>query len=166
MASDFCSSALASPRAPSSTGTSPAAAGVRCWISATLRNMVRRLAMVFSAMLLCGVALAQEAAKLAPYYPTPLIVVEKMLDLGGLKADEKMFDLGSGDGRIVIMAAQKYHADAVGVELHKDLCTQSMAKIQKLGLEKTAHVVNGDLLKQNYSTADLVNVYLLPNSVD
>src|SRR5437773_4821971 len=89
-----------------------------------------------------------DAEVLAPYYPTPATIVEKMLQVGGLKAGEKMFDLGSGDGRIVIMAAQKFHADAVGVELDKDLCTQSMAKIQKLGLEKTAHIVNGDLLKQ------------------
>src|SRR5437868_13023780 len=159
MASDFCSSALASPRAPSSTGTSPAAAGVRCWISATLRNMVRRLAMVFSAMLLCGVALAQEAAKLAPYYPTPLIVVEKMLDLGGLKADEKMFDLGSGDGRIVIMAAQKYHADATGIEMVDDLYHQSMEKIRSQGLQKTARIIHSDIFKQDYSSYNLVNVY-------
>ena len=49
--------------------------------------------------------------QLAPYYPTPQTVVDKMLQLGGLKAGEKMFDLGSGDGRIVIMAAQKFHAN-------------------------------------------------------
>ncbi len=59
--------------------------------------------------------------KLAPYYPTPETIVERMLDLGQLKAGEKMFDLGSGDGRIVIMAAQQYHADATGVELDADL---------------------------------------------
>ena len=47
-----------------------------------------------------------------------------MLQLGELKAGEKMFDLGSGDGRIVIMAAQKFHAEAVGVELDKDLCNR------------------------------------------
>ena len=104
--------------------------------------------------------------KLAPYYPTPETVVQKMLQLGALKSGEKMFDLGSGDGRIVIMAAQKFHADAVGVELDKDLCKQSLAKIQKLGLEKTAHILNGDLLQQNYSAADLVTVYLLPESID
>ncbi len=56
-----------------------------------------------------------EGDKLAPYYPTPETIVERMLQLGGLKAGEKMFDLGSGDGRIVIMAAQKFHAQAVGV---------------------------------------------------
>src|SRR5258705_3281790 len=86
-----------------------------------------------------------ETEKLAPYYPAPETIVEKMLQLGGLKAGEKMFDLGSGDGRIVIMAAQKFHADATGVELAADLCKQSLDKIRKLGLEKTAHIVNGDL---------------------
>src|SRR5207245_7157164 len=90
-----------------------------------------------------------DVEKLAPYYPTPSTIVEKRLQLGGLKAGEKMFDLGSGDGRIVIMAAQRFHADAIGVELDKDLCTQSLARIQKLGLDKNAHIVNGDLLKQN-----------------
>src|ERR1019366_705452 len=120
------------------------------------------------AMLCCARLAAQDtdAEKLAPYYPTPEIVVEKMLQLGGLKAGEKMYDLGSGDGRIVIMAAQKFHAEAVGVELDKDLSTQSAARILKLGLERNAHIVNGDLLKQNYGSADLVTVYLLPESID
>jgi predicted RNA methylase len=107
-----------------------------------------------------------DAEKLAPYYPTPETIVEKMLQLGGLKAGEKMFDLGSGDGRIVIVAAQKFHAEAVGIELDKDLCKQSTARILKLGLEKNARIVNGDLLKQNYSSADLVTVYLLPDAVN
>jgi ubiquinone/menaquinone biosynthesis C-methylase UbiE len=106
------------------------------------------------------------AQKLAPYYPTPETIVEKMLELGGLKAGEKMFDLGSGDGRIVIMAAQKFHAEAIGVEIERDLWKQSVDRIRKLGLEKTAHIVNGDLLQQNYSSADLVTVYLMPESMD
>ena len=127
---------------------------------------MRRLS--FLAVLGCGVAAAQsvDAERLAPYYPTPETVVEKMLQLGGLKAGEKMFDLGSGDGRIVIMAAQKFHAEAVGVELDKDLWKLSTDKIRKLGLEKAARIVNGDLLKQNYSSADLVTVYLLPGFID
>jgi tRNA1(Val) A37 N6-methylase TrmN6 len=116
---------------------------------------------------LLGVAAwAQEPQKLAPYYPTPEAIVVKMLELGGLKSGEKMFDLGSGDGRIVIAAAQRFHADAVGVELDKDLCRQSLERIRKFGLEKTAQIVNGDILKQDYSSADLITVYLLPNSND
>ena len=101
--------------------------------------------------------------KLAPYYPTPLSIVERMLDLGQLKAGEKMFDLGSGDGRIVIMAAQKYHADATGVELDSDLVASSQAKLRQLGLQ-TARIVYGDILKQDYSSANLITVYLLPES--
>ena len=101
--------------------------------------------------------------KLAPYYPTPLTIVERMLDLGALKPGEKMFDLGSGDGRIVIMAAQKYGADAAGVELDSDLVAASQEKIRQLGL-KNARIIYGDILKQNYSSANLITVYLLPES--
>ena len=109
---------------------------------------------------------AGDAEKLAPYYPTPESIVQKMLQLGGLKAGEKMFDLGSGDGRIVIMAAEKFHANAVGVELDKDLFKQSTDKIQSLKLQKTARIINGDVLQQDYSSADLITVYLLPLSND
>src|SRR5215469_16574787 len=126
---------------------------------------MRNLGLIlFASLVPLGAQSAEE--KLAPYYPTPETIVERMLQLGGLKAGEKMFDLGSGDGRIVIMAAQKFHAEAVGVELVPDLCRQSLTRIRKLGLEKTAHIVNGDLLQQNYSSADLVTVYLLPESID
>jgi predicted RNA methylase len=125
-----------------------------------------RVVLIFLSCCAMLVGQSTEGGKLAPYYPTPETIVEKMLQLGGLKAGEKMFDLGSGDGRIVIMAAQRFHADAVGIELDKDLCRQSIARIQKLGLEQNAHIVNGDLLKQNYSSADLVTVYLLPESID
>jgi len=120
------------------------------------------------AVLCCGVLPGQTGAdeKLAPYYPTPQTIVEKMLQLAGLQAGEKMYDLGSGDGRIVIMAVQKFHAEAVGVEIDNDLCRQSLEKIRKLGLEKNARIINGDLLKQNYGSADVVTVYLLPGAID
>lgn len=104
--------------------------------------------------------------KLAPYYPTPQTIVQKMLEFGQLKPGEKMFDLGSGDGRIVIMAAQKFKADATGVEFDDDLYKQSMDKIKSLGLSATARIIHGDLLKQDYSSADLLTVYLLPMSND
>src|SRR5262249_25132204 len=93
-------------------------------------------------------------------------IVERMLQLGGLKAGEKVFDLGSGDGRIVITAAQKFRADAIGVEIDRSLVRQSLTRIRKLGLDKTVHIVNGDLLDQNYASADLVTVYLLPESMN
>ena len=128
----------------------------------------RRMLVLFLLPCLALVAQApkEEIEKLAPYYPTPETIVEKMLQLGGLKAGERMFDLGSGDGRIVIMAAQRFHADATGIELDKDLWKQSTDRIKSLGLQKTARIIHGDILKQDVSSADLVTVYLLPSSND
>jgi hypothetical protein len=124
-----------------------------------------RLRILLITALSCALSAQQPTGeKLAPYYPTPETIVDRMLDLGGLKAGEKMFDLGSGDGRIVIMAAQKYHADSTGVELDSDLAQSSAAKIRQLGLEKNARIIYGDILKQDYSSADLLTVYLLPES--
>jgi len=108
----------------------------------------------------------QETEKLAPYYPTPETIVEKMLQLAELKPGEKMFDLGSGDGRIAIMAAQKFGADATGIEFDKDLWKQSSERIKSLGLEKRARIIQGDIMKQDYSKADVITVYLLPSSND
>jgi protein-L-isoaspartate O-methyltransferase len=98
----------------------------------------------------------------APYYPTPQVVVERMLKLGELKKGEKIYDLGSGDGRIVLAAAQKFGARAVGVELDTALVTQSRQRIAKLNLESSASIIEGDLFAQDYSDADLITVYLLP----
>ena len=120
------------------------------------------LLLLMPAVLLCQQT--KEAEKLAPYYPTPESVVEKMLQLGGLKPGEKMFDPGSGDGRIVIMAAEKFQAIATGVELDPDLHRQSSEKVKKLGLGKTASIILGDIMKQDYSSADMLTVYLLPSS--
>src|ERR1019366_2668126 len=137
-----------------------------------IRNgITMRLQIFLMTALACALGAQQPSAnsqptgeKLAPYYPTPETIVEKMLEMGELKAGEKMFDLGSGDGRIVIMAAQKYHADATGVELDPDLVQSSTAKIRQLGLQKSAKIIHGDILKQNYSSAALITVYLLPES--
>ena len=142
--------------------SSPAAsAGLRC---------ARGVVLILPALLLvCStLAPAQEqkpdGEKLAPYYPTPESVVVRMLKFAGLKPGEKLFDLGSGDGRIVILAAQKFHADATGVELDAELVKQSSDRIRALGLEKSARIVRGDLLRQDYSSADVLAVYLLPRS--
>jgi 16S rRNA A1518/A1519 N6-dimethyltransferase RsmA/KsgA/DIM1 with predicted DNA glycosylase/AP lyase activity len=115
-------------------------------------------------LLVCAAPLMaqQEPEKLAPFFATPQVVLDKMLQLAELKPGEKMFDLGSGDGRIVIAAARKYKADATGVELDDSLYRQSMDRIKTLGLASTARIIHGDLLKQDYSSADVLTVYLLP----
>src|SRR6266567_6878309 len=106
---------------------------------------MRTKLLLFTLAAVAAIAQQQTAPtgeKLAPYYPTPETIVERMLEEGHLKAGEKMFDLGSGDGRIVVMAAQKYQAVATGVELDNDLYLQSEAKILSLGL-KNARIIHG-----------------------
>jgi protein-L-isoaspartate O-methyltransferase len=121
-----------------------------------------RLVLAFSLILF----VQEKTEKLAPYYPTPETIVEKMLRFGEVKPGEKVYDLGSGDGRIVIMAAQKFKANAVGVEFDDLLARQSSERIAKLGLTAHARIIHGDLLLQDYSDADLLTVYLLPMSND
>lgn len=91
-------------------------------------------------------------------------VVDRMLLLGDLKAGETIFDLGSGDGRIVIEAAKKFRAKATGIEIDEKLVRQSSEAVRKQHLEKTARIVQGDILKQDYSSADLITVYLWPEA--
>ena len=123
-----------------------------------------RSLLLITALSLCVVAQQKEADKLAPYYPTPPSVVERMLILGELKKGEKMFDLGSGDGRIVIMATKKFGADGTGVEIDESLHRQSMAEIKRQKLSDRARIIHGDVTRQDYSSADLLTVYLLPDS--
>jgi 16S rRNA A1518/A1519 N6-dimethyltransferase RsmA/KsgA/DIM1 with predicted DNA glycosylase/AP lyase activity len=93
-----------------------------------------------------------------------MMVVERMLRLGNLKPGEKMFDLGSGDGRIVIMAAKKFKADATGIEIDEKLVKVSSEAIRKQHVEERARIVQGDILQQDYSPANLITVYLWPES--
>lgn len=102
--------------------------------------------------------------QLAPYVPSPLQVVERMLELAKLKPGERLYDLGSGDGRVVIAAAQKYDVKAVGVELSSRLVKSSQAEIQKLGLADKASVVHGDVFDADLTDADVVILYLMRDS--
>jgi predicted RNA methylase len=104
------------------------------------------------------------AENLAPYIPTPEAIVDRMLDAAHIKAGETVYDLGSGDGRIVIAAAQKYGARAVGVEIQPDLCRQAKARIKALGLEDRVTMVEGSALRVDLSPADVVTMFFLTTS--
>jgi predicted RNA methylase len=101
---------------------------------------------------------------LAPYIPTPETIVDRMLDVAHIKAGETVYDLGSGDGRVVIAAALKYGAKAVGVEIRPDLCRQAEARIKSLGLEDRVTMVEGSALRVDLSPADVVTMYFLTTS--
>jgi SAM-dependent methyltransferase len=107
-----------------------------------------------------------KAENLAPYIPTPQVIVDRMLEAAHIKAGETVYDLGSGDGRIIISAAQKYGARGVGVELSEDLCRIANARIRALGLAQQVKVIHGNLLKVDLSPADVVTIYLLTSSND
>jgi len=101
---------------------------------------------------------------LAPYVPTPPLVVERMLELAGVTKDDVVYDLGSGDGRIVIAAARDYGARAVGIEIDGDLVKKSRERIRKLGLENRVRVIHGNLLETDLNEATVVTLYLLGSS--
>jgi len=103
---------------------------------------------------------------LAPYVPSPQNVVEQMLVLSGLKSGETLYDLGSGDGRIVITAAQKFHAKAVGVEISERLVRTANENIKTAGVEARARIVQSNMLDVDLSDADVVTLYLLTSSND
>ena len=99
--------------------------------------------------------------KQVPYVPTPPEIVDKMLDLAKVTPDDVVYDLGSGDGRIVITAAQKYGAHAVGIEINPDLFRQSSERIKTLGLEDRAHIMCEDMFDVSIHRATVVTLYLL-----
>jgi ubiquinone/menaquinone biosynthesis C-methylase UbiE len=101
---------------------------------------------------------------LAPDIPTPQSVVERMLEAGRVKPGETVYDLGSGDGRIVITAAQMFGAKAVGVELRPDLCEKARERVKSLGLEDKVSIVEGNALHVDLSAADVVTMYFLTSS--
>jgi len=96
-----------------------------------------------------------------PYVPTPQDIVDKMLALANITSDDVVYDLGSGDGRIVITAVQKYGAHAVGVEINPDLYRQSSDRIKELGLDDRAHIICEDMFNVSVHRATVVVLYLL-----
>jgi len=97
---------------------------------------------------------------IAPFVASPTPVVRQMLILAELKPGETLFDLGSGDGRAVIMAAKDFGARSVGVELREDLVKRALSNIHELGLETKAHILQNDIFKVDLSEADVVFLYL------
>ena len=100
------------------------------------------------------------ANSLAPYVVSPQEIVDRMLELADLKPGEKLYDLGSGDGRILITAVTRFKAKAVGVEISDDLVASTNARIHRLGLDNDAQVIHGNFLDVDLSPADVVTLYL------
>ena len=102
--------------------------------------------------------------KLAPYVASPQRIVDRMLEMASIKPGDTVFDLGCGDGRILIQAAQKYQAKAVGIEIDDKLVQMTNERINSLGLQNRVRVQQGNLLEADLSSADVVTIYLLTQS--
>lgn len=101
---------------------------------------------------------------LAPSFPSPQLVVDHMLELAQVKPNETVYDLGCGDGRIVISAAQKFKAHGVGIEIRRDIYETTLGKVASLGLTDQVKIVHGNALKTDLSPADVVTLYLMTGS--
>lgn len=100
-----------------------------------------------------------------PFVPSPLDVVKKMLDIADPRSDELIVDLGSGDGRIVVAAAENYRCNAIGVELDEKLFKKSMSIVRAKLLDNKARIIHGNLYEFDFSRADIVTLYLLPETL-
>jgi cyclopropane fatty-acyl-phospholipid synthase-like methyltransferase len=100
--------------------------------------------------------------KIVPFVPSPQEVVDKMIELAGVKKGDVVYDMGSGDGRIVIAAAKK-GARAVGFEIDGDLVKESRENIRKAGVQNLAEIRQQDILTVDFSPASVVTMYLLPD---
>jgi hypothetical protein len=108
-------------------------------------------------------AQVQEKDLDTPYVPTPQVVVNRMLELAQIKPGDTVIDLGSGDGRIMITAAQKYGARGFGVELNPRLVLSSNEEAQRAGVADRVKFLQQDLFKTDFREADVLTLYLLPD---
>lgn len=97
-----------------------------------------------------------------PYVPTPIDVVERMLQLAGVGPSDYLIDIGSGDGRIVLTAVSKFGARGHGIEIDPRLIERSRQAAAKLGIGDRAQFLTQDLFESDFSKATVVSVYLLP----
>ncbi len=107
-----------------------------------------------------------DATSLSFFAATPMPVVRAMLELAAVQPGETVYDLGSGDGRIVIMAAEHFKARGIGVEIEKGLVRKSRALVAAKGLEEQVEIQHADALTVDVSSADVVTLYLLPDGLE
>jgi SAM-dependent methyltransferase len=125
----------------------------------------RRLALLLAAVVYSQLAIAQEPALRAPFVTTPDEVVAEMLALAGTGRDDYVIDLGSGDGRIVIAAAQRFGARGLGVDLDEKLVALSRENARSAGVSGRAEFRVQDALQTDLSRASVVTIYLLPQLI-
>jgi ribosomal protein L11 methylase PrmA len=121
------------------------------------------LVVLLIAPALFNLRLAQsQEGKIVPYVPTPQEVVDRMLELAEVKKGDVVYDLGSGDGRIVVTAAKKYGVRAIGFEIDPQRIKESTENIKKAGVGHLVEIRQRDIRTIDLSPASVLTMYLLP----
>jgi SAM-dependent methyltransferase len=120
---------------------------------------------LFSLVLIGGAAaqeaIAPERTPDVPFVPTPQEVVDEMLRMANVTKNDFIIDLGSGDGRIVVTAAQKYGAHGIGIDINPERIAEARANAKQAGVTDLVEFRQGDLFKADLSKATVVTMYLL-----
>jgi len=106
----------------------------------------------------------EDAVDLAPFVTTPMNVVDKMLEMGDVDKEDIIYDIGCGDGRIVIVAARNFGARGVGIDIDPQRIEESRAKALEEGVQHLVKFRLGDATKMDITAATVVTIYLLPES--
>jgi SAM-dependent methyltransferase len=131
-----------------------------------------RLAMLFSALLAwaCTATAQQQQPQQqqqprldVPYVPTPDDVVDKMLELAKVSRSDTLYDLGCGDGRIVVAAAKKYGARGTGIDINPQRIEEARSNAKNAGVADKVQFRVGNLFETDVSSATVVTLYLLPD---
>lgn len=129
----------------------------------TLQRQTRSVVLLLVALALATGALAQELKRPdVVFVPTDEAVVEEMLSMANVSRNDLVYDLGSGDGRLVITAAQRYGARGVGIDIDPQRIKESQENAAKAGVADRVKFVLGDLFQADFRDATVVTLYLLP----
>ena len=133
-------------------------------------RVIHKFPAVFSMVVLALAVLSDplplmaQSRNLAPYVPTPADVVDRMLTLAKVGPRDVVYDLGCGDGRIIIAAAQKFGARGVGIDIDANLINQAEANAKAAGVERRVKFLVQDAMTVDVSDATVVTLYLLSAS--
>jgi SAM-dependent methyltransferase len=122
-----------------------------------------RFSLVAGVLIAMSVAAAQTPHLDVPYVPSPNPVVDGMLKLAGVSSGDTVYDLGCGDGRIVIAAAKAYGAKGVGIDINPERIEEARANAKSAKVEDKVRFEENDLFKANIANATVVTLYLLPD---
>src|SRR4030095_7937820 len=126
-----------------------------------MRNLLAVLT-VAATLMVDSLALSAEFREEIPFVPTPIEVVDTMLEIAEVKKGDVVYDLGSGDGRIVIRAAKKFGVKAVGIEMDSWLLDKARKDARAAGVSHLVAFRAEDALKADISRATVVTLYMLP----